>query len=107
MTHQTTSPHMPHRSRDQVLLNVKDLKPLINRPWSFVRYSLLRHNILHVELVSDTLLKQVEDSPAALRAALQRLKGNPELFVVYCVCARAKAPDPKIPKASPEPSDKP
>lgn len=71
------------------LLNVRELDKT-NTPWVFARYSFLRPGVLEVQLVSDTLLKGVEGSAAALRQALERHHTDPALYSDFCVCLRAK-----------------
>ncbi len=80
------------RVKGHRLLNVHNPNPKFpSKPWTFVRYSLLTPNVLRTELVNDAPLKAVEQSPAALRRALERLDKDPSLYEDYCVCVRAVA----------------
>jgi hypothetical protein len=73
------------------VLNVKDLDPgLLEKEWVFARYSFLRPEVLEIELASDTLLEDVEKSPAAVRHAMEQFRDDPELYVSYCVCLRVE-----------------
>jgi hypothetical protein len=72
------------------LLNVRDLHTTFpNKPWSFARYTFLLPDVLRVQLVDDEALEGVEQTPASLRAALERLDGQPGLYADFCVCVRA------------------
>ncbi len=76
--------------QESTVLNVKDLDPSgPAKPWVYVRYSFLRPDVLEIEIASDTLLKDVERTPAAVRRALEQLRDDPELYDSYCVCLRA------------------
>jgi hypothetical protein len=78
----------------ETLLNVKDLKDaggVSPKPWVFVRYFLLKPDILHVQVVSDKALDGVEASPAAVRQAVERRRKDPALFADVFTCVRAKA----------------
>jgi hypothetical protein len=74
---------------NHIILNVRDLDPYSpNKPWAFARYSFLLPSVLRVEVVTEEALADVEKSPSALRDAMQRLDGNPELYSDLCVCVR-------------------
>jgi hypothetical protein len=78
------------RLGSRTLLNVRDMdegRPPA-RPWVFVRYALLRPTLLAFEVAQDKALAGVDDAPAALRAAFERLADAPGLFAGGCVCAR-------------------
>jgi len=76
--------------KGHTVLNVRDLDPgFPTKPWTFARYSFLLPNVLRVQLVDDDVLKGVEQTPTALRAALERLDGKPELYAEICICVRA------------------
>jgi hypothetical protein len=73
------------------LLNVEEMKP--DGPtakWVFVRPTLLRPDVLQLQIVNDGALKGVEKSPAAVRGAIERQLSSATLFVDFCVCVRAK-----------------
>ena len=74
----------------QVILNVRDLDTRFpDKPWAFARYSFLLPNVVRVELVDDESLKEVEQSPATLRNAIERLDGSAGLYADFCICVRA------------------
>jgi hypothetical protein len=78
--------------KGRILLNVRDLDPRFpTKPWSLARYSFLRPDVLHVQLVDDEALEGVDRTPVALRAALERLDTTPGLYVDFCVCLRVVA----------------
>lgn len=73
------------------LLNLQELDvrtPVPQRKWVFVRYTLLKPNILQVELVKDEALKGVGPSPSAVRDFMERNVTNRELYRDFCVCTR-------------------
>jgi hypothetical protein len=77
--------------KGQTLLNVRILEvrfPL--KPWAVARYSFLRPNVLHVQLVEDSKLKGADASPESLRRAFEKVRGQPEVYGDYCVCVRVK-----------------
>jgi hypothetical protein len=77
--------------KDGVVLNVRDLSPRFpSKPWTLARYSFLLPHVLRVQLVDDEKLKNIEQSPAALRAAIERLADQPDLYVEFCICVRVR-----------------
>jgi hypothetical protein len=73
------------------LLNVQCLKEgKTEKTWEFIRYSLLRPDVLYLQVVSDDALKDTEKSPMALRRAVERLHKQPTLYVDFCACVRAR-----------------
>jgi hypothetical protein len=81
--------------KGHMLLNVRAVDPRFpTKPWTFARYSFLLPDVLRVQLVNDETLKGVEQAPASLRTALERLDGNAELYVDLCICVRTVA-EPK------------
>jgi hypothetical protein len=73
------------------LLNIQELEPdrqPAERKWSFVRPSLLKPNVLQVEIVREEPFQNVEPSAKAVREIVERMQGSPELYEEYCVCAR-------------------
>ena len=72
------------------LVNLRDLSVDNRKPWSFVRYELLRPNLLLLQMVDADALKSVEASPDALRKSIERLTGQASLYVDCCVCVRQK-----------------
>ena len=80
----------------RTVLNVHGVGPDAGtdaEPWSYARTSFLLADVLRIELVSDDVLKDVEPTSAALRAALASMDDRPGLYVDAMVCVRAKAPD--------------
>jgi hypothetical protein len=75
------------------ILNVKDLGSGTT-PWDYARYSFLLPNVLQVRVVQDGLLKEVERTPAAFRDAIRRHLEDPALYGDFCVCVRARDPEP-------------
>ncbi|HXB54305.1 MAG TPA: hypothetical protein VN461_05950 [Vicinamibacteria bacterium] len=79
------------------LLNVKDLDPrLPAKPWTLARYSLLRPDVLHVEVVGKKLLTGALASPASLRKELERLYDRPDLYQDLMVCVRVRPESKKV-----------
>ncbi len=73
------------------LLNVQVLEDSGKRgDWVFVRYALLRPNVLHLQVVAKEALEGVAKTRSAVREAIERLRDRPTLYVDFCVCARAK-----------------
>jgi len=62
-----------------------------SRPWVFVRYSLLRGNVLYAELADEGLFKEDNSSSSApaARATLERALGSaPGAMKPFAVCVR-------------------
>ena len=77
------------------VLNVKALDPRSpETAWTFARYSFLRPDVVHVQLLNEDRLKNVEASSASLRHAMEKLARTADLFVDYCVCVRATSEAP-------------
>lgn len=77
--------------RGATLLNIQALEPDVEpteRKWSFVRASLLKQNVLQLEIVREEPFKNIEPSARAIREVVERLLESPELYLEYCVCAR-------------------
>ena len=73
------------------LLNVQELdagKTTAERKWFFVRYSLLKPNVLYLEVVDEPLFKGVDDSPPSVRQVIERNLDNDQLFSDLYVCTR-------------------
>lgn len=76
---------------DSTLMNIRDRRPgSAPAKWVFGRVTLLRPNVLQVQIADDKALADVERSRSALRAAFERRGTNPGLFTGGCVCARTK-----------------
>jgi hypothetical protein len=78
---------------DTTLVNLRELGSGTS-PWDYARYSFLLPNVLQVRVVQDTLFKDVERTPAAFREAIRRHLEDPALYGDFCVCVRAKEPEP-------------
>jgi hypothetical protein len=79
--------------RDAPFLNVREDKAgeASSRPWVFIRYALLRSNILYAELADEGLFKEDDSSSSAraARATLERaLGGAPGAVKAFAVCVR-------------------
>ena len=71
------------------VLNVRDADPdSANRRWRLVRYSFLLPDVVRFELVNEKPFRSVEASPAALRAALERLARQPGVYEDLGICLR-------------------
>jgi len=77
--------------KGQTLLNVRIPSVPASKPWAIARCSLLRPNVVHVQLANDDKLKAADSTPASLRRALERALGNADVFEDYCVCVRVKS----------------
>lgn len=75
----------------EVLFNVRDLSGG-SRPWVFIRRTLVRPNLLNIQVLSSDALTP-QDSPSALRKAVEQLRGKPGAFEDACACVRARAED--------------
>ena len=69
------------------LVNVRSLNPS-EKPWAFVRYTLLRPKVLQLQIVDEKALKNVTAPPAAVRQAIERQIKDPALFLDACTCVR-------------------
>jgi len=70
------------------LLNVL-VDPTDTKPWSFARYSFPEPDILHVQILDDTLLDKFDlSTPATLRAKVAELSQDPRLYMDFMVCVR-------------------
>jgi hypothetical protein len=79
------------RVGDESILNVHvPGDSAFTKPWALARYSLLRPDVLEVQVVDETKLEGADQSPETLRHAFQRLQRDPYIFQDYCVCVRAK-----------------
>ena len=72
------------------ILNVQEIKDGKPQPtWTFARFALPTRSSLVIDLAEDTLLKDLEQTPAVVRAALEGPKAD-EIFEPYCVCIRVE-----------------
>ena len=65
--------------------------------WVFVRPTLLRPNVLQLQVVDNDAMKGVEASAPAVRRAIEQNISSPALTVDFCVCVRAKDPTEPTP----------
>src|SRR5262245_33653590 len=72
------------------LVNVRNVKPS-EKPWAFVRYTLLQPKVLQLQIVDEKALKGVAASPAAVRQAIEKRIKDPALFLDACTCVRMNA----------------
>ncbi len=57
--------------------------------WTFMRYTLLRPNVLHLQVVADTGMAGVAKTATAVRGAVERERNSPAFYTDVTVCARA------------------
>lgn len=77
--------------KGQTVLNVRirDVKfPL--KPWAVARYSFLRANVVHVQLVDEDKLKEASSSPESFRRAFEAVADQADLYGDLCVCVSVK-----------------
>ena len=73
----------------EVLFNVRTLEGG-SKPWVFVRRTLVSSNLLHLQMLRSNALTP-QDSPAALRKAVEQLRGKPNAYEDSCACVRTRA----------------
>ena len=81
-----------HASRvgGQEFLNIRDMDTKSNKPWSYGRSTLLRPDVLQLQMVEEDAIKGAAETPAAVRAAIEKKLNDPALFVKGpIVCVRA------------------
>jgi hypothetical protein len=77
--------------KETSLLNLQEIDAnpaLADRRWIFIRYTLLKPNILQIELVKDEAFKGIDRSLAAVRKNLEEKIASPALYQDFCVCTR-------------------
>lgn len=57
--------------------------------WTFLRHTLLRPNVLHLQVVADSGMTGVASTAAAVRAAVERERNRAAFYTDVAVCARA------------------
>jgi hypothetical protein len=73
--------------RGKMIANLRSLAPARDgKSWSFVRYSFLRPNLLHLEIPSDRAIDE-EHPPVSLRKAFEQLTESS--FEDFAVCVQA------------------
>ncbi len=71
------------------LINVRSLQAAPDeKPWVYLRYDLLKPNLLSVRAVRDKFLEGVTGSPAAIRTALEQASDDHEVFEDAFVCLK-------------------
>lgn len=58
--------------------------------WTFLRYALMRPNVLHLQVVADKAMAGVANTATAVRAAVERERNAAAFYLDVAVCARAK-----------------
>lgn len=78
--------------RGTTLLNVRGRNDsgLVGK-WMFTRYTLVRRNVLHLQVVADTAMAGAGTSATAVRDAVERQRESAALYTDVAVCARAQA----------------
>ncbi|MEP7118691.1 MAG: hypothetical protein ABI880_13965 [Acidobacteriota bacterium] len=59
--------------------------------WTFLRYTLMRPNVLQLQVVADAGMTGVAKTATAVRAAVERERNTPSFYTDVAVCARTKA----------------
>ena len=59
--------------------------------WMFMRYALLRPNVLHLQVVAGMGMTGVANTATAVRAAVERERNSAAFYTDVTVCARARA----------------
>jgi hypothetical protein len=78
--------------RGTTVMNVGDTpQPGASRKWIFMQATLLRRNVLHLQVVEDDAMAGVAKTAAGVRAALERGRDTAGLYRDVAVCARATA----------------
>ena len=75
------------------LLNLQELYPKTatsERKWIFIRYTLIKPNILQVELAKDEAFKGIDHSPSAVREVVEKKIASPEFYIDFCLCTRVR-----------------
>lgn len=73
------------------LLNLQELDSKTAAPerkWIFIRYTLLRSNVLQLELVKDEPFKGIDRLPSAVREVVEKNIAKPEFYLEFCLCTR-------------------
>lgn len=73
------------------LLNLQELDSRTAAPerkWIFIRYTLLKSNVLQVELVKGEAFKGIDPSPSAVREVVEKNIARPEFYQEFCLCTK-------------------
>jgi len=77
--------------RGTTLLNVRERNASgLTGKWTFLRATLVRPNVLHLQVVADAAMAGVVKSATAVRDAVERQRDTAALYTDVAVCARAK-----------------
>ena len=58
--------------------------------WTFLRYTLMRQNVLQLQVVADAGMTGVAKTAATIRTAVERERNTASFYTDVAVCARAK-----------------
>ena len=76
--------------KGQTLINARVVNSEApSKPWLIARYSLVRPNVMHLELIDETKLEAADTSPESLRRTVEQAANLSDLFGDWCVCVRA------------------
>lgn len=68
------------------IVNVRGLRGDVKK-WTFMRYSILRKGVLHVEVLSDDAVPR-QSSPSGLRSTMEKLSKSGAGYEDVCTCVR-------------------
>ena len=71
------------------VVNLRSLKPA-PKPWTFVRYLLVRPNVLALRIVDGDEMRAVQGSPPTVRQAIGERVKDASLFLDLLTCVRMK-----------------
>jgi hypothetical protein len=78
---------------DRTFLNVREVDKIEeDGNWVYLKYDLLKDDVLDFEIVDPDQFKEKPQSSEAIRSALERDIGNPELLARLCLCLRVNEP---------------
>ena len=72
------------------VVNLRSLKAA-PKPWTFLRYLLVRQNLLELRIVDGDAMKGVDASPSTVRQAIAQRVKDASLFIDLLTCVRMKA----------------
>jgi hypothetical protein len=71
------------------VINLKDRDPANDKPWVFLRTSLLRPDVLAIQVLSEAAVAKGDESAAGIRKLIEQSQGR--VFEEAAVCVRVKA----------------
>jgi hypothetical protein len=74
------------------------------RPWLLARYSFLRPDVVHVQVVDDTKLEGADGSSETLRRAFEKIHDRPDSYGDYCICIRGREGPASAPESPSRPT---